>query len=321
VPGPQWSVVAGLRGEQSRFELEDSTEGVRARHGAWLPVLHLRRALDPRSRQVLRAGVSQSLHYPEPGQLLPRYQFNGSYERQVPNTPLAADTAGNPRLRPEKATALELGFETQLPAGGVLSVGAFHREIDDLLRRSITLETVPEAPVPRWVSRPANLGAARSSGLEFELKGRARDLLGGWPARDSALQLRAALSLYRSRVEQIDDPDARLEGQPPWQATLGFDQRVAGSGLSYGASLALTPAFDTAQTDRQRISRSAVRRLDAFLAWRVDARLQLRLAGVNLVPEDASSLNRLTDLDGFTASTFTRRSQLRQVTANAVWRF
>jgi iron complex outermembrane receptor protein len=321
LPGPAWSVVAGFRGERQRSTVTGQGEHVEASHGALLPIAHVRYAFDARSKRVLRVSASQSLRAPDASLLLSRYSFNGNYERDQANTPLAADSAGNPGLQPEKATAFELAFETQLPAGGVFSMGAFHRQIDQLIRRRIALETVPEAPVPRWVSRPANIGTARSTGFEFEVKGRARELLAGWPGPASALQLRASLSLYRSAVEQIDDPDARLEGQPPWQATLGFDDRVARSGLSYGASFSMTPSFSTAQTDRQRIWRSAVRRLDAFVAWRVDGQLQFRLAANNLFPIDAVSRSSVADLDGFTASTVSRRSAVAQVTANAVMRF
>jgi len=64
-----------------------------------------------------------------------------------------------------------------------------------------------------------------------------------------------------------------------------------------------------------------VRRTDAFIAWRVDAQLQFRLAAVNLFPADTQSFSSVADLDGFTASNATRRDTVTQVTANAVVRF
>lgn len=316
-----WSLMGGVRAEHLRLTSAGRGETVTHIQSVITPLLHLRRAFDPKGRQVLRASVSQSIRVPDVGLLLPRYALNGSYERDLPNTPLAPDTAGNPRLQPERASGLELGYETQLDGGGVASLGFFHRQIEGLIRRRITLETVAEAPVQRWVSRPVNLGRARSSGLEFELKGRAGQWFAPWVAKVSALQLRAALSVYRSRVEQIDDPDARLEGQPPWQLALGFDDRVAGTGLSYGANLTQTPAFTTQQTDRQRLWRSASRRLDAFVAWRFDRQLQLRLAANNLAPVEARSASSVADLGGFAASTASRRQTVAQVTAQAVLRF
>ncbi|MDP2008259.1 MAG: TonB-dependent receptor [Rubrivivax sp.] len=320
-PDERGSVVAGLRAERVRTITAGRGEPVANVQHALSPLLHLRHAFDAKGRQALRASIARSIRVPDIGLLLPRYVLNGSYERDQPNTPLAADSAGNPRLQPERATALELAFETQLPGGGVASVGIFHRQIGQLVRRRTTLEAVAEASVPRWVSRPANIGRARSSGLELEVKGRARDLLAGWRAAGPALQLRAAVSVYRSAVEQIDDPDARLEGQPPWQATLGFDDKQVDGRLSYGAGLALTPAYTTQQTDNQRLWRGPTRRLDAFVAWRVDRQLQFRLAANNLVPADTRSFSSVADLDGFAASTASRRQTVAQVTANAVLGF
>jgi outer membrane receptor for ferrienterochelin and colicins len=104
---------------------------------------------------------------------------------------MAATTASPPTRRcrptaratrcwqPETALALELAVERHLAGGGVLSAGLFHRRIDGLIRRRIALESVPEATVPRWVSRPVNLGRAWSSGLELEAKGRADQWLPG----------------------------------------------------------------------------------------------------------------------------------------------
>ena len=286
------------------------------------PVLHWRQALDAKGRDVLRASVARSVRAPDLGLLLPRYNLNGTYDKDTPNTPIAADSAGNPALQPERIWAFELNAEHAIDGGGVLSVGLFHREIRDLIRRRIALETVPEASVPRWVSRPVNLGGARSSGVEMELKGQANQLLGAWwAAAPKTVQLRAGLSLFRSRVEQIDDPDARLDGQAPWRLNLGFDYRELWPQWTLGVSLGVTPGFATQQTDRQRVWRGASRRLDAYLLWRIERNASLRLAVNNAVPEDSLSSSQVEDLDGFAASSHTRRSNTTQTTATLQWRF
>ena len=327
----QWSVTTGLRGEQVHTRTATPLLAVDSRFDALLPVMHLRHAFDPKGRNVLRLSLSRSLRVPDVNLLLPRYSLNGTYPREQSNTPIAPDSAGNPALQPEYASGLELALERQLPGGGVLSAGLFHRQIDDLIRRRITLESVAESPVPRWVSRPANVGGAKSTGLELEVKGRAEHLLPAWLApaaepgpargRGPGLQLRAALSVYRSAVEQIDDPNARLEGQAPWSATLGFDRAVRGSIFSYGANLSLTPAFSTRQTDRQRVWRSHARRLDAYALWRFSKEVQLRLSANNVVPEDSVSSSRVEDLDGFGASSLSRRQTTTLFNANLVLRF
>jgi len=315
------SLQLGLRAEH--LQTDTAGPGVQAsqRSTTWSPVLLLRHALDTQGKRLLRASLARSVRVPEPGLLMPRYSLNGSYDRDRPNTPVAADSAGNPQLRSERSIGFDLALEQHLGGGGVLSVGVFHRRIDNLIRRRIALEAVPEASVPRWVSRPANFGRARSSGLELELKGRAGELLPRWFDARSALSLRAALSLYRSAVEQIDDPDGRLDGQAPWGATLGFDHKLHEGAVSFGASLVLAPAFATRQTDRQRVWRGSAQRLDAFVAWRIDKQWQLRLAGVNLLARDTLARNEVDDLDGSAARSATRRSGVRQVTANVQYRF
>lgn len=265
------------------------------------PIAQLRWALDEKSRDVLRASVARSTRLPELSVLMGRYTLNTTYDRETANTPVAADTAGNPALRPERALALELGMERQLPGGGVLSAGLFHRRIDDLIRRRIALEEVDEASVPRWVSRPVNFGRARSSGLELELKGRGEDLLAVLFPEGSGIDLRASLSRYRSSVEQVDDPDARLEGQPPWSATLGWDRAPGAKGLGAGASLTYTPAFRTRQTDAQTVWRERTRRIDLYALWRIDRQTALRLTVHQAAPWPTRVVHTVEDLDGFTA--------------------
>lgn len=317
VPVPRWSVMAGLRAERLHTRSESPSSVQQQRQHTSMPLLHLRHAFDDKSLDVLRASLSRSQRVPDIGLLQPRYSLNGTYPRDQTNTPLAPDSAGNPQLAPERLLGFELAYEHSLPAGGVLSVGVFHREVDRLIRRRIALETVAESPMPRWVSRPDNFGRAHSSGLELEFKGRL-DL--GLPAI-AAAQWRAAVSAYRSAVEHIDDADARLDGQPPWSATLGVDHALAGGGYRVGASLTLTPPYSTQQTDLQRVWRGAQRRLDAFVLWRIERQLRLRLAVNNALAPTSLGRSRVQDLDGFAAQSSTQRETQAQWTASIVSRF
>ncbi len=324
----EWAVseraflMMGLRLEHARLRTAGPPGEVSNSYLVVSPVLQGRFSFDGKGKQLLRGSLARSIRVPDISLLLPRYSLNGQYERDTPNTPIAADSAGNPRLQPERSVGFDLAFESHLAGGGVASVGVFHRRIDDLIRRRIALEVVAEASVPRWVSRPTNLGRARSSGLELEWKGSSDQLL-GWllPSAPKALRFRAALSLYRSAVEQIDDPDARLDGQAPWGATLGVDYNPAASIFSWGGNLSLAPAFATQQTDRQRVWRSASRRFDAYALWRFDRQTQLRLAVNNALALDALSSTRVEDVDGFAAASETRRQTVAQFTASVLWRF
>jgi iron complex outermembrane receptor protein len=142
-----------------------------------------------------------------------------------------------------------------------------------------------------------------------------------WPGAPETLQLRAAVSVYRSAVEQIDDPNARLEGQAPWGATLGFDHSLASKVFTFGGNLSLTPGFATQQTDRQRVWRGPSRRLDAYLLWRFDRQLNIRFNVNNALPADALSSTRVEDIDGTFASADTRRQTVTLFNASLQWHF
>ena len=320
-PAPRWSALAGLRAESLGWRTAGPNGAVDNETLSWSPNLQLRHAFNDAGRDLLRLGIARSVRVPDVGSLLPRYALNGTYDKDTPNTPLAADSAGNAKLEPERSTGFDLALEKHLANGGVASVGVFHRLIDNLVRRRTALENVAEASVPRWVSRPVNIGRARSTGLELELKGRADVMAPAWFSAKSGVQLRAALSVYRSRVEQLDDPDARLDGQPPWGATLGFDHAPPGGVFSFGGNLGLSPSFSTQQTDRQRIWRGRQQRLDAYLLWRFDRQLHLRIAGNNLLGADALTSSLVRDVDGFSAASDSQRSTPRQINASLTLRF
>lgn len=321
---PQWGVQPGLRLEEVRTRSDDGRNTIDNRARVVAPTLHVNYRFDPKGRDQIRASLSRSFKMPDLSALVGRYVLNGNYERTETNTPIAADSAGNPRLQPELSTGLDLRFEHYPVSGGVFSVGVFYRQIDDLIRRGVRLESgmAPDiTEVPRWVSRPMNIGQATTRGLELEIKGRGEEWLPALFDKDSGVNLRAALNLYRSEVEQVDGPDNRLEAQPPWLSNMGFDWRIANSGWTVGASLVLQPGYATHQTDLQVARRSAQRTLDAFAAWKVDRFSQLRVGLTNLLAPDNVMANTVEDLDGFSAGSSTRRHTLRAIHASWVVRF
>lgn len=323
---PRWALLPGWRLEQQRMRSTSPGSPIDAGFTRALPVLHLNHRLDPQGqgKDQLRASLSRSLKWPDLNALSSRYAVNGSYEAHLTNTPLAADRAGNPGLRPEKALGLDLAYEHHPSDGGFAGVSVFVRRIDGLIRQTVHLEADP-APglvsAPRWVSRPLNLGSASSRGIELELKSHGHQL---WPQhfnRRTPVLMRLALQVYRSSVDQVDGPDNRLEAQPPWVLNAGFDARLATPGWNWGASLVLRPAYGTRQSDQQHSRRSAQRTLDAFISWRPDRALQLRLAAQNLLRPASSSAQRTDDLDGFSAESLSTRPSRRQVQLGATWRF
>jgi iron complex outermembrane receptor protein len=317
----QWSLLPGLRLEEVRTQSTDGAGDINNLASVIAPVLHVAFRLDPKGKDQLKLSVNRSFKLPDLGALSARYVFNTTYEREVTNTPIAADRAGNAFLRPELSSGVDLSWEHYPANGGVLSIGIFSRRIDDLIRQKITLENVPGSAAQRWVSRPLNIGQAHSQGLELEIKGRAEEWLPAWFERDSGIQIRAAASVYQSKLEQIEGPDSRLEAQPPWVLSTGFDTRIKGTGWTLGASLVAQPGYATQQTDRQLLIRSALRTLDAFAAWRIDRSMQMRIGLVNMLAPDSITSNSIDDLDGFSAVNSTRRATLRALNVGLVVRF
>ncbi len=320
--GPQWDTQLGLRAEQLTTTSAGLVEQQRLRSRVVSPLAHLRYRLDPKGRDLLRASLTRSYRAPEPAQLIERPAISGSYPADGPNTALAPDRVGNAQLQPELATGVELAFERYFARGGVASVAAFYRRISGLIRADVVLEPdVAWSPVARYVARPRNLDRAETSGLEFEVKGRAADLLPGWVDAALALDLRASASVYRSEVDGIPGPDNRLDAQVPYALTMGFDHVAKGWPLTWGASLAWQPACATQQSRVQLLEQGAQRTLDVYALWAFSRAASLRVSVNNAAPLDNVSRTTVQDDDGFVHDSASRRSVNRQFNASLTLKF
>jgi outer membrane receptor for ferrienterochelin and colicins len=315
---PRWSMSIGLRAEQIRSTASGLDAPVASSSRVISPVWHVTHKLDAKGRDLLRASLTRSYKAPALNQLSGRPRIDTQYPATAGNAEISPDSVGNPALQPELATGLDLAFEHYLPAGGVLSIGGFHRRISGLIRQQTSLQTVAWAAVPRWVSMPVNLAAARSTGIELELKGRGDEF---WPAAAAeqpwltGLSLRASASVYRSSVDGIPGPDNRLEQQQPWAATTGFDQRLGpvagGPPLTVGATLAWTPGYRTRQTPKQTSTAATLRSLDVYALWTIDRQTTLRLGGANLLADGTRSLTELQPEAGALQTTLNQRANRR----------
>ena len=258
-PSPQWAFLAGLRQESIRTRLQTLPSLPRQNHESQqtspsLSLVH-RPAEDP--GLLYRLSLSHAYKRARARDLSSLPSLSTSFDPNTANSPDAADSVGNPNLRPEQSWGLDFSFEKSPVSNSLLSAGIFWKQIKDVQRRQTQLETVSWSTVPRWVNRPRNLGEADLLGLELEARGPARlwaQWLGLGPETSakpegraggrggSGLEFRASLSRYWSRLQSLDGPDNRLPGQPAWELKLGFDARPAKSKFRYGASLGYTKA-------------------------------------------------------------------------------
>ena len=309
----QWSAYFGVRHEQIKTVSEGVGSEFNSTSKVTTPLLHLNFKPDPKGRDMVRASLTRSYKAADVQQLIARPTINTDYpatsldanqpggpREAVENTQSAPDRVGNPNLKPELATGLDIAWESYLPAGGMVSVGVFHRRITGLVRNSLVKEnSVFWAEKARWVARPINLSKATTQGLELEVKGRAGELFPSLFEPTTALSLRASLNLYRSTVNDIVGPNNRLEGQQPWQFNFGADYRMKSLPISMGFSAQIAPKFDVQQTNLQSQETLAARSLDAFAMMQVSKQDNVRVSVNGLFQPKQGSYVTYTGLPDF----------------------
>ncbi|MFC4160397.1 TonB-dependent receptor plug domain-containing protein [Chitinimonas lacunae] len=295
---PQWALYGGLRWEG----IETASQGgmsQRHRSSVWSPSLQGVWRLSAEAKDQVRFGLSRSYKTPNPGDLL------GRGWRSTDNSPTAPDQYGNPDLKPELAWGLDFAFERYLSQGGLVSVSAFSRRIDNLIRRRTELLD------GRWIAVPRNIARARTNGIELEAKVRLAELVDS----ELALDLRANYGRYWSSVAGVPGPDNRLADQIPQSLNLGFDYRLRSLPLSVGATVNWTPAYRVRVSEGETTRTGSKGVIDAYGLWRFSPAAQLRLSAGNLRHADYRQGSEI-DLGG---SQRTRQQDHRTYTSwNAV---
>ncbi len=269
---PNWSAHGGLRWEgiTTRGSAALGDPDVENSSRVWSPLLHVLWKPDPAGRDQLRASLTRSYRSPSLSNLIARPRQSN------PNAATRPDRAGNPALRPELATGIDVAVEHYLPASGLLSANLFQRRISDYMRSLTDLETASG----RYVARTQNVGSAVTSGLELEAKFRLSAVVNEAPNVD----LRANASLFRSRVDGVPGPNNRIDQQPDWTANFGADYRIPGTPLLLGASVNLTPGYTTRLSVEQSASVGDKIVGDAFALWTFSPSFQARLTASNADP-------------------------------------
>ena len=290
----QWAAHAGLRWEGIHTRGSGALNAADAsnRSSVWTPLLHAVWKPDEKSRDQVRFSLTRSYRSPTLASLIARPSLNTCCQAPGPNEKTRPDRAGNPDLRPELATGIDIAVERYLPGSGLLSANVFHRQVKNYMRSQTALENVPWSPgQPRYVSRPQNVGDAVTQGVELEAKFRLSELL----ADAAKVDLRANASVFRSRVKSVPGPDNRLDQQPGFTANLGADYRLPGLPLSIGGNLNWTPGYSTRLSDVQTAEQGQKVVADAYAVWVFSPTLQLRTSFSNLDPRDHVSGGSVVD--------------------------
>lgn len=281
---PQWAVHAGLRWEGIRTRAAALQGGASLseftnRSGVWTPLLHTVWKPDPKSRDQLRLSLTRSYRSPTVQNLIARPR------ESTLNSETRPDRAGNPNLRPELATGLDVAVERYLAGGGILSASVFYRQISDYMRGVTALEGT------RYVSRMQNVGDAVTQGIELEAKMRLSDVVTDAPPID----LRANAGVFQSRVKSVPGPDNRLDQQAAGTVNLGADYRFRGTPVTLGGNLNWTPGYTTRLSETQWLEQGRKLVGDVYLLCFLSPDAQLRLTASNLAPRDYLTGSRFED--------------------------
>ena len=289
----QWSGYAGLRWEGIRTRSTLHGNDITNTSSVWSPLLHAVYRIPGTTKDQLRASLTRSYRAPALNDLIALPSLSRL------NSATRPDRIGNPNLKPELATGIDLAYEHYLGRSGIVSIGGFVRDISDLMRRELTLQTT--ATGPRWVSAPSNIGKARTSGIELEAKFQLVELMADAPAID----FRSNYSRFFSSVDGIPGPNNRLDGQPKQTANLGVDYHLKDAPLTLGASYNWTPATLVQTSLTQVTTGGAKQVVDAYGLWKFSARTQLRVSGANLLGRRYDS-GSIVSTDGLVQSADTR---------------
>lgn len=271
---PQWSIYMGARWEGVRTRvLGNAVEPTRVRSDVLSPILQTLYKLpgkDGKQGDQVRLALSRTYKAPD---LLSIVPLRAEWEN---NSATEADFQGNPKLKPELAWGLDAAWEHYWLDGAMLSVSGAVRRIDDYTSNEIYFDGL------RWIFTPVNDDRATLRSLEIETKFPLKSLFAGAPAID----LRASVSRYWSRVESVPGPYNRMEQQVPLTANLGFDYKSGA--LAAGASAAHRRGGYVQVDVNRGFYRVARTDLDAYAAWTFNPKLTLRVALSNLLAENSS---------------------------------
>lgn len=237
-----WEVLLGLRGQH------DSDFG-----GHWAPKVSVRgNLLDGGGwKGVLRASLGQGYRVPNLKER--HYLFDHSA--------LGYKVVGNPDLKPESSTSLQVGGTLAHGDRLAIEVNAFHNRVRDLIQTDLANATVADGIATYTY---ANIARARTSGLETSVNWRA----------SAALQFNAAYTYTRTRDL---DTGQELTRRPRDIVRLGADWRaLPGSTLSLRLRSQSNELTDTATGARS----PAWTTLDLALNHKLGAATTL-FAGVN----------------------------------------
>ena len=287
----------GLRYETTRSDVRHHEDGdaggqVRRDYNELLPSLHLKWDVSEQTR--INLSLARTVKRPNFNELIPAL-LDGEYGDN--------DYVGNPRLSPETANGIDLGFERRLGKHGVVGVNLFYRDVSDLIELVNTGQWSEDAQdsyakdlkkflaknpgasekdftfAPEsWLFTSANVGDGTVRGVEFDLSTPLTAL--GLPNTGLFLNY----SWLDSKVSDFRG-ERRFNDQARSVYNIGFIHDIPSLAASFGATFrSQGDAYSRILAEEVTVKYGDD--LEMFVEKRFGRNLSVRLSAANLL--DAS---------------------------------
>jgi outer membrane receptor for ferrienterochelin and colicins len=269
-----WSVYFGVRWESLDTKSDGNTFAtVKNRSSVLSPLFQTLYKLKDRKGEQVRLALTRTYKAPTTSSLIPR-RFTSTN-----NSPTEPDSQGNPDLRAELATGIDIAYEKFWDQGASVSVSGSIRRITDFNRRGLIFVN------GRWVSLPINDGTAQTKSLEFDTKFPIQVFYKAAPPIDFRFNMNRNWSI----VDSVPGPNNRLDQQTPFSATVGLDYRMKGGEFTAGGSYSFKSGGLVRTSINQSRNQSARRELDVYGLWKFTPKIQTRLTLSNILRQDNES--------------------------------
>ncbi|WP_300973825.1 TonB-dependent siderophore receptor [Sphingomonas sp. LHG3406-1] len=267
--GLRWE--AGVRYEHTKVRVDDLLEDVQSStdYGLLLPSASIKADLTARDR--LTASVARTNRRPRLDYLSP-----ATLEEELGDN----DLRGNPRLKPETAWGIDVGYERRIGRTGVAGVNVFYRKVKDLVEIANTGELRIEDEGTEdeesfLIFQPRNTGDGKAWGIEFDLSAS----LGFIGLPDTGVF--GNLSLLDSSIRDFAGK-RRFNDQSKYVYNFGFIQNLRSWDAAFGATYRKQGrAFGRVVAEEVRTTYGAD--LEVFVEKRLFNKLTIRAVGSNLL--------------------------------------
>lgn len=278
-----WSVYLGLRWEGIRttsdgtgLEKSSNTSSV------WTPLMQTLYKIPSRPGEQVRLALTRTYKAPNTNSLI-RRRFSS-----VDNSPTSPDFTGNPDLKPELATGIDVAYEIFWGQSSSMSLAASMRRLTDYNRTGLQFID------GRWTSLPINDGTAQTKSLEFDTKFPVQSVWKTAPPLD----FRFNISRNWSSVESVPGPNNRLDQQTPLSATLGLDYRMRGGMIVAGGNFSMKQGGEVRISENQTAFQTAKRDLDVYGLYKITPKTQVRLTLSNILKPESRDERAYFDENG-----------------------